>query len=107
MDHYTVAGTTAPNIVINLDKEDGSALPLTNATGVDLIIKGPNGNVTNTGHQSCTIKEPKADGVIEYNKQAEDFPTGGLYYGDVKITYGNGEFEIMYDFLRVGVREPI
>lgn len=97
-----VEDNTAPTIQLTIKRE---SLPV-NLTGasVDLIIKNStSGEITNVGDQACTITDA-ADGVIEYDPNATDFPSAGTYVCDVEITYADATVEVVYEQLTVEVR---
>lgn len=98
----TVAGNTAPPLELTA-KRDGVVIDLTNCT-VDLIITQGT-TVLNTGHQSCTITGAVA-GEVSYVRQAGDMPLAGTYVCDLKVTYSDLTFEILYDVLKVKARKP-
>lgn len=100
---YTVQNNTAPPIVITLER-DGNPIDVTGAT-VDLYIN-LNGTVTNTGHTSCTLTTP-ASGVVTYTTEAADFATAGSYNCEVKITYGDGTVETIYQEFQVVSRSDL
>ncbi len=98
-----VEENTAPDIQITC-KRDNVAINLTNAT-IDLIIaKGS--TITNAGHQSCSIVTA-ASGIVSYAPQDTDFPSPGTYRADVKITYADNTYEILYDQLKIKARRKL
>lgn len=98
----TVAGNTAPPLELTCER-DSTVIDLSGCT-VDLIIT--QGKVTrNTGHQSCTVTD-SANGLVTYVRQTGDTPTAGSYNCDLKITYGDATFEILYDILVLKCRNP-
>lgn len=98
-----VEDNTAPNLDITLER-DGTVIDLTGATVELITSKANTGEVTNTGHQSCTIVPPATGGVIRYTRQAADFPDEGRYLGEVKITYLGGTVERLHNLLNIIVR---
>lgn len=98
-----VEDNTAPPIVLTA-KREGVSINLTNCT-VDLILaKGS--TITNAGHQPAVVTTP-ASGVVTYSPQTGDFPSAGSYKGDLKVTYLDGTFEVLYDQLKVKVRRKL
>lgn len=99
---FTVAANTAPTRSITLE-HNGSGIDLTGAS-VSLVIKDYNTKeITNAGHQTCTITTA-ASGIVSYTQAAADFPSEGLYTGDAKITYPGGAIETLYEQIVVIVR---
>lgn len=93
----TVCGNQEPPLQFTL-QNDGTAIDLTNASRVDLIIASDNtGDVTNTGHQECTIVSPVTSGVVRYTQNAADCATEGRYIGEAKITYSGGRVQILHE----------
>lgn len=99
----TVAGNTAPPLELTAQR-NGVDINLSGCT-VDLIIS-LNGDVTNAGHQACTVVD-SANGLVTYVRQHGDLPSANTYICDLKVTYGDGTFEVLYDQLRLRAREPI
>lgn len=99
----TVAGNTAPPLEITAQR-NSEDINLSGCT-VDLIIS-LDGVVTNDGHQGCTITD-SANGIVQYVRQHGDIPTADTYICDLKVTYGDTTFEVLYDQLRLNAREPI
>lgn len=95
----TVAGNTAPPLSITCQRA-GTAINLTGCT-VQLIIKG--GGVITQAGRSATVSDA-TNGVITYAPLATDFPSAGTYKCDVKVTYGDLTFEILYEQVRVKAR---
>lgn len=92
----TVVGNTSPSVLLTLE-HNGTAIPSTGVSRVDLIIvKDSTHEVTNGGHQEADI-QGGSDLVIEYEPEAADFPAEGRYIGDAKITYTNGKTEILHE----------
>lgn len=99
----TVAGNTAPPLELTAERE-GEAIVLSGCI-VDLIIT-LEGIQTNAGHTLCTITDA-ANGIVQYVRQTGDLSTADTYICDLKVTYGNGTFEILYDQLKLKAREPL
>lgn len=98
-----VAGNTAPNWIITCERA-GTPINLSGVTATVNISDGT--TITKTGG-SCTIIN-SANGIISYFPVAGDIPEGDTtYLVDVKLTYGDGTFEVLYDQLKVKTREPI
>ncbi len=103
--YKTVVGNTSPSIDITCQR-DSTAINLTAATSVILIIKNERtGTVTNTV-QTCTPQVPLTDGVVRYAPLAADFPTADRYLGDIKITNNDGTIEYLEEQLLVVARLP-
>lgn len=101
---FIVQSNTAPTFALAL-KRDDSAIDLTSASLVELIIKNRNtGTITNSGHQQCTISSPATAGNIIYTAQATDFPEEAMYLGEVKITYSGGSIERLYEQVQFPAR---
>lgn len=98
----TVAGNTAPPLTITA-KRSGSVIDLTSATSVKLYLYNSSKAQTNTGHEACVITSA-AGGVVTYARQTADIPLKGTYKGDLKVTYSDATFEILYSILKVTAR---
>jgi hypothetical protein len=96
------AGNTAPNWVITCERE-GTAINLAGCT-VELIIAKGN-TVTNPSGAASITSAPA--GIISYVPVASDTPTSGSYKVDVKVTYGDASFEVLYEQLKVKARKTI
>lgn len=102
---YITEDNTAPSYTITCTRE-GTAIDLTDATDVSLIIeKKSDGTITQAG-KSATIATA-ASGIITYSADATDFPSKGTYVADIKITYSGGGIEILYNQVRFKVRNKI
>lgn len=99
----TVAGNTAPPLLITCERA-GAVIDLTSATSVTLKIKGRTG-ITQTG-RAAAITTAVA-GLVTYTPLTTDFPTAGSYKGDLKITYADASFEILYEQLKMKARAPL
>lgn len=99
----SVQSNTAPPIVLTLQRS-GSPIDVTGCT-VSLIIN-LNGTVINTGHQTCALTTP-ASGIVTYTTNAADFTTAGLYNCEVKIVYGDGTVETLYQKFQISVRSKL
>lgn len=99
----TVQNNTAPNIILTLDRS-GQVINVTGCT-VDLIMN-LNGGVVNTGHTSCTLTNPTG-GIVTYVPQVGDFATNGTYNCEVRITYGDGTVETLYQNFQIVVRTKL
>ena len=98
-----VAGNTAPNWQITCER-DGVAINLNGCT-VTVNIENSDGVITRTGGV-CTILNSAA-GIISYLPTAGDCPEEDTYSIDVKVTYGDLTYEVLYEQLKVKTREPI
>jgi hypothetical protein len=99
-----VEDNTAPDYVITCTR-DGSAIDLTTASAVTLIIKNSaSGTITQTG-KAATITSATT-GVITYRADATDFPSAGTYLADINITWSTGT-EILYSQAKFKVRSKI
>lgn len=100
----TVAGNTAPPITLTLERE-GVVIDLTGCT-VTLTIKNlGTGSITVTD-AACTISDA-AGGVVTYTRGTGDIPSAGAYVADVKVTYADATFEILYNQQKFSARDPI
>jgi hypothetical protein len=98
----TVAGNTAPPLVITCER-DGAAINLTGCTVQLIIAKGA--TITQAG-RTATLTTA-ASGIITYTPLVTDFPSAGTYKGDVKVTYGDGSIEILYEQLKMKARAAL
>lgn len=100
-----VEDNTAPAYTITCTR-DGSALDLSSASTITLIIKNnASGTITQAG-KAATITSATS-GIISYTADATDFPSAGTYTADVKVTYGDGGVEILYGQCKWKVRSKI
>lgn len=99
----TVAGNTAPPLTLTAQR-DNEAIDLNGCT-VNIIITLDDVQ-TNFGHTNCTIID-SANGIVRYTRQTGDTTTADTYICDLKVTYGDGTFEILYDQLKLKCREPL
>jgi len=99
----SVAGNTAPPLELTAQRNNVD-INLSGCT-VDLIIT-LNDLQTNTGHTTCTITDA-TNGVVQYVRQAGDIPTADTYLCDLKVTYGDGTSEVLYDQLKLKCRQPL
>ncbi len=97
-----VAGNTAPAWQITCER-NGTPINLTGCT-VKLIIA--NGATITNSNAAATISSA-ASGVITYAPLATDCPTAGTYKVDVKITYADFSYEVLYEQLKVKTRAPL
>lgn len=95
----TVEGNTAPPIVLTAQRQN-SIINLSGCTADLLIWNGS--TQTNVGHTSCVVTSA-VSGVVTYTRQAGDIPTAGNYFCDLKITYGDTTFEILWQVLKLVV----
>ena len=99
----TVEDNTGPPLLITAER-DGVVINLTGSTVELIIAKGT--TITNAGHQACTIITPTS-GVVQYDMQVGDFATPGNYKADLRIIYGDGTYEVLYEQLKFKVRARI
>lgn len=98
-----VQNNTAPAISLTL-KREGTVIDLTGCTVELILARGS--TITNTGHQECTVVTPTS-GVIQYDPETTDFATPGTYKADVRVTYADASFEVLYDQVKFKVRRRI
>lgn len=96
---------TAPAYTITCTR-DGTAIDLSSATDVSLIIQRKSDSTITQSGKSATITTP-GSGIITYVADSTDFPSAGTYVGDIKITYSGGGIEILYTQVRWRVRTKI
>lgn len=96
-----VAGNTAPPWQLTA-KRAGIAIDLTGCTVALILVKG--NTVTNAGHQACSLVTATA-GVVSYPPLTTDAASPGKYKADLKVTYPNATFEILYDQLVIQARK--
>jgi hypothetical protein len=100
----TVAGNTAPPVTLTLERE-GTVIDLTN-TVVTLTIKNLSTQEITVQDAACSVTDATG-GVITYTRGTGDIPTEGSYVADVKITYTDSTFEILYNQQKFKARAPI
>lgn len=101
-----VANNTAPAYLITCDRDDGTVIDLTGCTVTMKLYR--NGTQTNTtiGHDACTLVTA-ASGIVSWIPKASDLPSAGKYKGDVKVTYADATFEVLYGILVIKVRATL
>lgn len=99
----TVAGNSAPPLTLTCER-NGTVINLTGCT-VDLIITRSK-TQTNTGHTSCVVTSTTL-GTVTYTRHTGDTTTAGSYKCDLKVTYADTTFEILYDVLILKCRNPV
>lgn len=98
-----VAKNTAPPWQLTA-KRSGVAINLTGCT-VALIL-GRGNTVLNAGHQACSLVTPTS-GIVSYTPLSTDCPTPGKYVADLKVTYPDSTYEILYDQLVISARKGL
>lgn len=88
---------TAPPFEITCDRDDGTIIDL---TGASITIKIVKGSTTTQAAGVCTIVSA-TEGTISYTPEVTDFPSAGTYKGDVRVIYGDGTDEVLYEQLKV------
>lgn len=98
-----VAGNTAPYWAITCER---AGVPI-NLSGCTVVVNISDGTtITRTGGLCTIVDSP--NGLISYTPNTSDCPEPDTTYAvDVKITYGDGSFEVLYEQLKVKTREPI
>lgn len=100
-----VEDNTAPSYAITCTR-NGTAIDLTSATSVVLIIKNKTtGTITQTGKEATITTA--ASGIIAYAADATDFPSAGKYVADIVVTYSGGGVERLYGQATWKVRAKI
>src|SRR3990167_95700 len=99
-----VEDNTAPDYVITCTR-DGTAIDLTTASAIVLIIQRKSDSTITQAGKAATITTA-ASGIITYRADATDFPSAGLYVADIVITWSSGT-EILYGQARWKVRTKI
>lgn len=97
-------GSTAPIYDLTLKRDDGSVIDLTNTTPTMKLCRGT--TQTNIGHEALTIVSAGA-GIAGWKPGTGDLPTPGTYKGDIKVTYADTSYEILYGQLTVKVRKAL
>lgn len=97
-----VAGNTAPNWLITCER----AGVFINLAGCTVTVNISDGSVITRTGGLCTIVD-SVNGLVSYTPTGTDCPAVGTYQVDVKITYGDGSKEILYEQLKVKTREPL
>jgi hypothetical protein len=99
-----VENNTAPDYAITCTR-GGSAIDLTNASTVTLIIQRQSDKVITQAGKTATITTA-ASGLISYRALDTDFPTKGTYIADILIAWSTGN-EILYNQAKWLVRSKI
>lgn len=98
----TIAGNTAPPLTLTAQRS-GVAINLTGCTVGCYIYN--NKVQTNAGHESCVVTDV-INGIVTYTRQAGDTPLKANYKCDLKVTYGDGTFEILFTQLILEAESP-
>lgn len=80
-------GSDAVRFHLPLTEPDGDLLDLTNATGIEVVLVGP--DKTRTVDPAAALS-PAAAGVIEHTPEADFFPTSGRWKLQAAITFSDG-----------------
>lgn len=99
----SVVNNTAPAYQITCDRDDGTVIVLTGCTVTMKLYKGRTQTNTASGHDACTLVTA-ASGIISWTPKAGDLPSAGKYLGDVKVTYADATFEVLYGKFQLKVR---
>lgn len=97
-----VQGNTAPFWGITCER-DGTAINLSGCTCTVNITDGA--TIQRTGGAATIIDS--ANGIISYTPTVSDTAGGGPFQVDVRVLYGDGSHEVLYEQLKVKTREPI
>lgn len=104
--YFTVEDNTAPALEITLNR-NGSPINLDGATVTLAIQNKKTKEITNTGHQTCSIADPDS-GSIAYQVEVDDFPDPNVdYLAEIKIVHSSGRSERIYDLISVSLRNKI
>lgn len=90
-----VVGNTAPSYTITCERDDGTIIDLSGCTVTMKLYFGKTQTNTTSGHDACTIVSASA-GTVTWIPKTGDLPSKGSYKGDVKVTYGDSTFEVLY-----------
>ena len=104
INFYLTEDNTAPGLSVTCTR-DGTAIDLSTATKVELIIEDSSGTITQAGREATITTA--VSGIITYTPIVTDFPSAGTYSADIKITYTGGGVEILYKQLKFKVRAKI
>lgn len=99
-----VVSNTAPAYLITCERDDGSIIDLTNTVVTMKLFKGATQTNVTSGHDACTIVTPTS-GVMSWQPKTGDLPSPGSYKGDVKVTYLDATFEVLYGQFLLKVRK--
>lgn len=95
---------TAPAYTMTCKRDDGTIINLTNATVTMKLFRGTTQMNTISGHDACTTVSATL-GTVSWQPKAGDLSLPGPYKGDVKITYSDNTFEVLYGNLLLKVRK--
>lgn len=99
----SVVNNTAPSYTITAERDDGTLIDLTGCTvTMKLYSSGVQTNTT-SGHDACTLVTA-ASGTFTWVPKLNDLPSAGKYLGDVKVTYADGTFEVLFSKFQLKVR---
>lgn len=98
-----VQNNTAPSYQITCTRDDGTVIDLTNCTVTMKLYKGSTQTNSTSGHDACTLVSATT-GVISWTPKVGDLPSPGSYKGDVKVTYSDLTFEVLYGQFLLKVR---
>ncbi len=100
-----VVNNTAPAYDITCQRDDGTIIDLTNTTVTMALFNGQTQTNSASGHNACSVLSPATAGVMSWQPKAGDLPNPGSYKGDVKVTYSDNTFEVLYGQFLLKVRK--
>jgi hypothetical protein len=98
-----VVSNTAPAYQITAERDDGTVIDLTGCTVTMKLYRNKVQTNTTSGHDACTLVTA-ATGIFSWIPKAGDLPSAGKYFGDVKVTYSDLTFEVLYNRFELKVR---
>ncbi len=111
-DFYIAQGDTGPSIVATLVDEDGDVIDLTGLVDTDVKFHmiDPSSSTEKVDNNSDTsVLTPKTDGKVQYDWQAGDTDTPGLFDGEFQVNFPGGQIITFpnYRYFTIQIREEV
>ncbi len=111
-DFYITEGDTGPTLVATLVDEDGVVVDLTGVadTSVRFHMIDPSSATEKVDDNTNTsVLAPPTDGKVQYDWQADDTDTPGLFDGEIQVTFPGGQIITFpnYRYFTILIREEV
>ncbi len=111
-DFYLVQNDTGPSIIAVLVDEDGTVVDLTGISDTDVKFHmiDPDSDAPKVDNNTNTSAlAPLTDGKVQYDWQASDTDTPGLFDGEFQITFPGGVIITFpnYRYFTIHIREEV
>lgn len=111
-DIYITQGDTGPSIVATLVDEAGVVVDLTGVVGTDVrfhMIDPSSATEKVDNNSNTSVLSPPTDGKVQYDWQAADTDTAGLFDGEFQVTFPGGQIITFpnYRYFTILIREEV